>query len=68
MDKSTLYIGLTVLKALIVIVGIVFVLLNFASWLTTKDSKKMKKAAIIFGGMFLSIIILSGIEFIIALN
>ena len=68
MDKSTIYIALTVFKVLLLIAGMVFVLLNFASWLTTKDSKKLKKAAIIFGGTFLSIVIISGIEFIIALN
>ena len=46
----------------------VFVILNFISWRTTKDSKKFKKAALIFGGIFLSILILTGIEFIIAFN
>ena len=68
MDKSTIYIALTVFKVLLLIAGMVFVLLNFASWLTTKDGKKLKKAAVIFGGTFLSIVIISGIEFIITFN
>ena len=68
MDKSTIYTALTVFKVLILIAGMAFVLLNFASWLTTKDGEKLKKAAIIFGGTFLSIVIISGIEFIIAFN
>jgi hypothetical protein len=68
MNKNTIYITLTLLKALIIITGMVFVFLNFTSWRTTKDGKKLKKAAIIFGGVILSILILTGIEFIIAFN
>jgi len=68
MDKNTIYIILTLLKALIIITGLVFVILNFISWRTTKDGKKLKKAAIIFSGIFLSILILTGIEFIMAFN
>jgi hypothetical protein len=68
MDKNTIYIILTLLKALIIITGMVFVILNFISWRTTKDGKKLKKAAIIFGGIFLSLVILTGIEFIMAFN
>jgi hypothetical protein len=68
MNKNVIYITLTLLKALIIITGMVFVFLNFISWQTTKDGKKLKKAALIFGGIFLSIVILTGIEFIIAFN
>ena len=66
MDKSTLYIIITLFKAIIVITGMVYVWLNLISWRNTKDGRKLKKAAIIFGGIFLSIIILTGLEFIIA--
>jgi len=68
MDKSTFYIILSLLKAVIIISGIVYLFLNFTSWIRTKDSKKLKKIAFIFGGIFLSILILTGIEFIIAFN
>lgn len=68
MNKNDIYVTITLLKALIIITGMVFVILNFISWRTTKDSKKFKKAALIFGGIFLSILILTGIEFIIAFN
>ena len=68
MDKSGIYMALTALKALIIIVGMIFVLLNFASWLSAKDGDKLRKAALVFAGVFLSVILLSGIELIIALN
>jgi hypothetical protein len=66
--KNTIYIILTLLKVLIIAPGMVFVTLNLISWWTTKDGKKLKKAAIIFGGIFLSILMLTGIEFIMAFN
>jgi hypothetical protein len=59
---------LTLLKAVIIITGMVYVFLNFISWRKTKDGMKLKKAAIIFGGVFISMLILTGIEFIIAFN
>lgn len=68
MNKNTIYIILTLLKALIIITGMVFMFLNFISWLKTKDDSKLKKIAIILGGIFLSMMILTGIEFIIAFN
>ncbi|MGN6178932.1 MAG: hypothetical protein ACTHNW_07110 [Mucilaginibacter sp.] len=68
MDKNTIYIILTLLKAVIIIVVMVYVSLNLTSWWNTKDGKKLKKAAIIFGGIFLSLLILTGVEFIVALN
>jgi hypothetical protein len=66
--KSTIYILLTLLKAVIIITGMVYMFLNFISWRKTNDSKKLKKVAIIFGGIFLSLLIITCIEFIIALN
>jgi hypothetical protein len=66
--RNIIYIILTTLKAVIIITGMVFLIKNIALWLTTKDSNKLKKAAMIFGGIFLSLMILTGIEFIIAFN
>ena len=68
MTKNTIYIVLTLIKAAIIIAGIPFVTLNFISWVKNKDGKKVKKGAIIFGGIILSILILTGIEFMIAFN
>jgi hypothetical protein len=68
MNKNAIYIILTLLKALIIITGMVLVFLNFISWRKTKDSRRLKKSAIIFGGIFLSLLILTGIEFIIAFS
>jgi hypothetical protein len=68
MDKNSIYIILTLLKAVIIITGMVYVFLNFTSWRKTKDGNKIKKVAIIFGGVVLSIVVLTGIEFIIAFN
>ena len=68
MSKTTIYIILTLLKVIIVTTGMVYLLLNFISWRKTKDGKKLKKVAIIFGAIFLSLLILTGIEFIIAFN
>jgi heme A synthase len=65
---STIYVILTLLKAVIITTGMVYAFLNFMSWRKTRDSKKLKKAAVIFGGVILLIIILTGIEFIIAFN
>jgi len=66
--KSTIYIILTILKVIIIVPGMVFVNLNLISWLRTKDTIKIKKAAIVFAGVVLSILILSAVEFIIAFN
>jgi hypothetical protein len=68
MTKNTIYIILTLLKAAIIITGMVYLLFNLISGIRTDDRKKLMKAAIIFGGTFLSLLILTGIEFIIALN
>jgi hypothetical protein len=68
MNKNTIYIILTLLKAIIIITGMVYMFLNFISWRRTKNGNKLKKAAIIFGGIFLSLLILTGIEFIIVFN
>ena len=68
MDKNTIYIVITLLKAIVIITGWVYMVLNIISWRKTKDSKKLKKAAIIFGGIFLIVLILTGIEIWIALG
>ena len=68
MSKTTIYIILRLLKATTIITGMVYVFLNFISWRKTKDVQKLKKALIIFGGIFLSILVLSAIEFIVAFN
>ena len=68
MNKNAIYIISTLLKAVIIIIGMVNIFLNFISWRTTKDGNKLKKIAFIFGGIFLSLMILTGIEFIIAFN
>ena len=36
----------------------IYVLVNLISWATTKDNKKLKRAAIVFGGTFLFVIAL----------
>jgi len=66
--KNTIFIIITIIKVLIIIPGMAFVTLKLISWWRTKDRKKLKKAAIIFGGVFLSILVLTGIELIIAFN
>lgn len=68
MDKNTLYIILSLLKVAIIISGMVYLLLSFISWRRTRESKELRKIAIIFAGVFLSILILTGIEFIIIFN
>ena len=52
MNKTTVYVILTFFKAVIIITGMVYVKKSFISWRNTKDSKKLKKAALIFGGIF----------------
>jgi hypothetical protein len=66
--KQAIYIFLTLLKAAIIITGMVYLFLNLISWTKTKDGGKLKKAAIIFGGVFLSLLLITGIEFIMASN
>jgi hypothetical protein len=66
--KSNIYIILTLLKVIVITIGMVYAFINFRSWRKTKDSKKFKKAAILFGGVVLSILIISGVEIIIAFN
>jgi hypothetical protein len=46
----------------------VLMFLGFISWLKTKDSKKLKKIALIFGGICLSTMLLTAIEFVLAFN
>lgn len=68
MNKTTIYIILTLLKAVIIITGMVYIFLIIISLRRTKDGKKLKKAAITFGMIFLSILILTIIEFVMAFN
>lgn len=68
MTRNTIYIILTLLKVIIIIIGWVFMIINIIAWRKTKDNKKLKHVAIIFGCIFLGLILLTGIEFIIALN
>jgi len=66
--NNTVYVIITLLKAALIIIGMVYSFLNFKSWLKTKDRGKLKKAIVLFGMVILSIIVLTGIEFIIALS
>jgi len=66
--NSAIYAILTLFKVVIIITGMVFVILNINSWRKTNDSKKLRKASLIFGGFFLSVLILTVIEFVIALS
>jgi len=66
--KTTVYITITLLKVAIIVTGMMYVISNFISWKRTKEGKKLKKAAIIFGGIFLSILILSAVEIVITFN
>jgi len=67
MDKNTIYIILTLIKAIAIIVGMVFVFINLIPGIRG-DKKKLKKAAFIFLGICVSLTILTAIEFAIALN
>jgi hypothetical protein len=64
-----IYIALTLLKAIIIIVGMcVFVIPNFTHGWKNNDNKKLKKAGLFFLGIFGLIALLTIIEFSIALN
>jgi hypothetical protein len=66
MDKTTIFVIITVIKAIAIIVGMIYIFLNIMSWRNTKDNSKLKKAVFTFGGIFLSILLLTAIEFAIA--
>ncbi|GAA4317502.1 hypothetical protein GCM10023149_15070 [Mucilaginibacter gynuensis] len=68
MSNTAIYTVLTLLKVVIIITGMVYVILNIISWRKTKDNKKLKRALVIFGMIFLSILILTIIELVIAFN
>jgi len=59
---QTIYVILTILKAAVITIGMGYCFLNLISWTRTKEGKKLKKAAIVFGGVFLSILVISIIE------
>ena len=63
-----IYIALTLLKAIIIIVGMGFIILNLIFGFRDKDDQKFKKAGLIFLGICGSLTILTIIEFSIALN
>ena len=63
-----IYIALTLLKAIIIIVGMCFIILNLIKGLRDKNNQKLKKAGFIFLGICGSLTILTIIEFAIALN
>jgi len=44
MNKQTIYIVLTLLKVVIIILGMVYLFLNVITWRRTKDAKKLKKS------------------------
>jgi Ca2+/Na+ antiporter len=62
-----MYIFLTILQAIIIIVGLGFLLAFFIPGIAG-DKKKLKKAGLIFIGTWLLLLLISGVEFIIALN
>jgi len=68
MSRNTIYTILSILKIVIIIIGIVVILMNIVSWRKIKDDKKIKKAAIVFGVIFLLTLIITIIEFVIAYN
>lgn len=51
------------LKGIAIIACMIYVLMNLILGLSTKDNKKLRRAAFVFGGTFLFIIALSVIEF-----
>jgi heme A synthase len=64
--NTTVYVILTIVKAVGIIIGMIYSFLNFWSWRKNKYSNKLKKALILFGGVILWIVIISGVEIIIA--
>jgi len=66
--NTIVYVILSIVKAVGIIIGMIYSFLNFWSWRKNKDPKKLKKALILFGGVILWIVIISGVEIIIAFN
>jgi len=67
MNRNTIYIILTLIKAIAIIIGTVFILINLIPGIRG-DKTKLRKAAFIFLGICVSLTILTAIEFAIALN
>lgn len=67
MGRNTIYIIITLLKAIAIIIGFIFIWINLIPGISG-DKKKLKKAALIFLGVIISVIILTAIEFAIAFN
>jgi Na+-driven multidrug efflux pump len=63
-----MYVVLTILKAVIILVGLGLTVINLIQAIGAKDRKKLKKAGLLFLLTFLSVIIVTGIEFIMIYN
>lgn len=63
-----MYIALTILKAVIILVGLGLTVINLIPAIGTNDRKKLKKAGVLFLLTFLSVIIVTGLEFIMINN
>ncbi len=65
---NALYIILTILKAVAIIYVFVFATINIVPAIKNNDRKKLRKIGMLFLFVFLFIVILSGIEILIALK
>ena len=67
MNKSEMYIFLTIFKALVLLTGLTFTVINFIPGISG-DKAKLKKAGIIFLVTFLVFVLITAVEFAIAFN
>lgn len=67
MNKSDIYILLTIFKALVLLTGLTFTAINFIPGISG-DKVKLKKAGIIFLATFLVFVLITAVEFAIAFN
>jgi uncharacterized membrane protein YozB (DUF420 family) len=68
MEKGDLMAIGTILKFALGFIGIIMTLVLLITGLVKKDTKKLKKAGLIFGGTWLILIILGTIEFLFLAN
>lgn len=68
MEMQTIYLMLTILKVVIVIGGMAFTLSRFFPGIARKDKRKIRQAAVFFVITWLLIVIITGVEFIIAVK
>ena len=66
-NKSEMYILLTIFKALVLLTGLTFTVINFISGISD-DKVKLKKAGVIFLATFLVFVLITAVEFVIAFN